>query len=181
MDDLEIRPARAEDAPAISALVRTVFEAFVAPDYSAEGHATFDREIAPQAMAERLAEPPAAGRTSLVACAKAGEPVGYLEVEGQHIRELFVAGAYQRRGVARALLARAFRGREDREVTVNAAPRSQAAYLALGFAPAGPLTTCDGLTFRPKRWAHVPFGWYSIPLIVIYLGGAYALFVEPWK
>ena len=149
MDEIGIRPARPEEAPAISALVRQVFEAFVAPHYGAEGRATFDREIAPEAMAARLAENPAEGRTALVACAGTGALVGYLEVEKCHIRELFVAGPHQRHGIARALLACAFEGREHQEVTVNAAPNSVDAYAALGFVPAGPVTTTDGLTFRP--------------------------------
>jgi len=150
MREIEIRPARAADAPAISALVREVFAAFVAPRYGAEGRATFEREIAPEAMAARLAEPPDGGRTALVACTvEGGEPVGYLEVEKRHIRELFVARPFQRRGVARALLARALEGREAAEITVNAAPNSLEAYAGLGFEPAGPWIARDGLTFRP--------------------------------
>jgi GNAT superfamily N-acetyltransferase len=150
MREIEIRPARAADAPAISALVRDVFAGFVAPRYGAEGRATFEREAAPQALAARLAEPPDSGRTALVACTlEGGEPVGYLEVEKRHIRELFVAGPYQRRGIARALLARAFEGRQAAEVTVNAAPNSLEAYAGLGFEPAGPWIDRDGITFRP--------------------------------
>ena len=64
-------------------------------------------------------------------------------------RELFVAGPLQRRGIARSLLARAFTGRENAEVTVNAAPNSVEAYAGLGFEPAGPWASSDGLTFRP--------------------------------
>ncbi len=71
------------------------------------------------------------------------------EIEKSHIRELFVAGPYQRRGIARALLARAFQGREEAEVTVNAAPGSLDAYAGLGFGPAGPRATINGLTFLP--------------------------------
>jgi len=150
MTEIEIRPARAEDAPAISALVLAVFEAFVAPHYGAEGRATFDREVAPEAMAERLAGPTVNDRRALVACtAPTGAPVGYIEVEKNHIRELFVSGPYQRRGIARALLARAFEDRKEADVTVNAAPNSAKAYAALGFAPADPWTTSDGLIYRP--------------------------------
>jgi GNAT superfamily N-acetyltransferase len=150
MDAFEIRPARAEEAPAISALVLTVFEACVAPHYGAEGRATFGHEAAPEAIASRLAQPRKDGHRALVACAaEDGRPIGYLEVEKSHIRELFVAGPFQHRGIARALLARAFEGREREEVTVNAAPYSVEAYTRLGFKPAGPRATINGLTFRP--------------------------------
>ena len=159
MDAFEIRPARAEEAPAISALVLQVFEACVAPHYGAEVRATFDREIDQEAMAARLAETREGGRTALVACTvEDGTLIGYLEVEKSHIRELFVASAHQRRGIARALLNRAFAGRDPEEVTVNAAPNSIAAYAALGFEPAGPWATINGLTYQPlvRRAAQRP-------------------------
>ena len=155
MSKIEFRPALGDEAPAISALVLEVFEAFVAPHYGAQGHLTFGHEAAPEAMAARLAD----GRTALVACA-AGSCglVGYIEVEKSHIRELFVAGPYQRRGIARALLARAFDDNEEAEITVNAAPGSLDAYAGLGFGPAGPRATINGLIFFPmvRRSAHAP-------------------------
>jgi len=159
MSDIEFRPALVDEAPAISALVLEVFEAFVAPHYGAQGRVTFGREAAPEAMAARLAARLAEGRTALFACA-AGSCglVGYIEVEKSHIRELFVAGPYQRRGIARALLARAFDDNEEAEITVNAAPGSLDAYGGLGFGPAGPRATINGLIFFPmvRRSAHAP-------------------------
>ncbi len=155
MSDIKFRPALVDETPAISALVLEVFEAFVAPHYGTEGRVTCGHEAAPEAMAARLAD----GRTALVACA-AGSCglVGYIEVEKSHIRELFVAGPYQRRGIARALLARAFDDNEEAEITVNAAPGSLDAYAGLGFGPAGPRATINGLIFFPmvRRSAHAP-------------------------
>ena len=159
MSDIEFRPALVDETPAISALVLEVFEAFVAPHYGTEGRVTCGHEAAPEAMAARLAARPADGRTALVACAAESRGlVGYIEVEKSHIRELFVAGPYQRRGIARALLARAFDDNEEAEITVNAAPGSLDAYAGLGFRPAGPRATIDGLTFLPmvRRSVHAP-------------------------
>jgi GNAT superfamily N-acetyltransferase len=155
MSKIAFRPALVDEAPAISALVPEVFEAFVAPHYGAQGHATFGHEAAPEAMAAR----PADGRTALVACAaESCGLVGYIEIEKSHIRGIFVAGPYQRRGIARALLARAFDDNEEAEITVNAAPGSLDAYAGLGFGPAGPRATINGLTFLPmvRRSAHAP-------------------------
>ncbi len=155
MSDLEFHPALVDETPAISALVREVFEAFVAPHYGTEGRVTCGHEAAPEAMAARLAD----GRTALVACAaESCGRVGYIEVEKSHIRELFVAGPYQRRGIARALLARAFDDNEEAEITVNAAPGSLDAYAGLGFGPAGPRATINGLISLPmvRRSAHAP-------------------------
>ena len=80
------------------------------------------------------------------------------EIEKSHFRELFVAGPYQRRGIARDLLARAFQGRKEAEITVNGAPGSLDAYAGLGFRPAGPRATINGLIFFPmvRRSAHAP-------------------------
>ena len=58
-------------------------------------------------------------------------------------------GQRQKACLARALLARAFEDRERQEVTVNAAPGSVEAYARLGFRPAGPWATINGLTFQP--------------------------------
>ncbi len=155
MSDIEFRPALVDETPAISALVLEVFEAFVAPHYGTEGRVTCGHEAAPEAMAARLAD----GRTALVACAAESRGlVGYIEVEKSHIHELFVAGPYQRRGIARALLARAFDDNEEAEITVNAAPGSLDAYAGLGFRPAGPRATINGLIFFPmvRRSVHAP-------------------------
>ena len=159
MSKIEFRPALGDEAPAISALVLEVFEAFVAPHYGTEGRVTFGHEAAPEAMAARLAARLAEGRTALVACAAESRGlVGYIEVEKSHIRELFVAGPYQRRGIARALLARAFDDNEEAEITVNAAPGSLDAYAGLGFRPAGRRATINGLAVLPmvRRSAHAP-------------------------
>ncbi len=67
MSDIEFRPALVDEAPAISALVLDVFEAFVAPHYGAQGHATFGHEAAPEAMAARLS-------ARLAACLAEGRP-----------------------------------------------------------------------------------------------------------
>lgn len=42
------------------------------------------------------------------------------------------------------------------------------------------LIVIAGLVFRPRRKTPLKMSWYSVALIVIYLGGAYALFIAPW-
>jgi cation:H+ antiporter len=42
------------------------------------------------------------------------------------------------------------------------------------------LIVIAGLVFRPRRKTPLRMSWYSVALIVIYLGGAYALFTAPW-
>ena len=38
-----------------------------------------------------------------------------------------------------------------------------------------------GLISRPRRITPLRISWHSVALIIFYLGGAYALFTEPWK
>jgi cation:H+ antiporter len=42
------------------------------------------------------------------------------------------------------------------------------------------LIVIAGLIFRTRRKTPLRMSWYSVALIVIYLGGAYALFAAPW-
>jgi len=42
------------------------------------------------------------------------------------------------------------------------------------------LIVIAGLIFRTRRKTPLRMSWYSVVLIVIYLGGAYALFTAPW-
>jgi len=42
------------------------------------------------------------------------------------------------------------------------------------------LIVIAGLIFRTRRKTPLRMSWYSVALIVIYLGGAYALFTAPW-
>lgn len=43
------------------------------------------------------------------------------------------------------------------------------------------LIVIAGLIFRTRRKTPLRMSWYSVVLIVIYLGGAYALFTAPWR
>jgi len=42
-----------------------------------------------------------------------------------------------------------------------------------------PLIVIAGLIFRPRRKTPLRMSWYSVALIVVYLGGACALFTAP--
>ncbi len=147
---VSIRPARPDEAGAISALVLRVFEACVAPRYGAEGRDTFSRQATPEAFQERLA----GGNPGILALelgpdGAEGPPLGFLELQDSHIRHFFVEVSGQRQGIGRRLLDRALALRPGAELTVNAAPNSEAAYARLGFEPAGPWLRADGITFRP--------------------------------
>lgn len=43
------------------------------------------------------------------------------------------------------------------------------------------LIVIAGLILRPRRKMPLRVSWYSVALIAVYLGGAYALFMAPWR
>jgi len=139
------------DLEAVSVLVRRVFDAHVAGLYPPEGCGEFYRFIEPAALSAGLGS----GLAGYVAreAGEGGAPVGVLVLrDPAHISLFFVETTQQGRGVGRQLFDRAateFAGQGAMEFTVNASPSSVAVYVALGFAPTGPLQEKNGITFVP--------------------------------
>jgi GNAT superfamily N-acetyltransferase len=143
------RRMRADEVGRVAALVRRVHAAFVAPDESPEGRATFARYAAAEAMAARAGD-------HQIWLAEAGDAlVGVLEVRGgAHVALLFVDGARQRRGIGRGLLGAAFGAAAAwPALTVNSTPDAVGAYERLGFVATAPPQEQHGLRFVPMRRA----------------------------
>jgi ribosomal protein S18 acetylase RimI-like enzyme len=152
------RPMARRELPAVAAMVRQVFDRFVAPAYTTAGRRSFLAYARPVRIGDRLEQ----DHRVLIA-EEQGRLAGMIEVRGAgHVSMLFVDGDCQRRGVGRALLRAAFApppvgarrgaGRPPPAadlITVNAAPNSIAAYERLGFRPTGPEKTVKGLRFLP--------------------------------
>ncbi|MBC7256401.1 MAG: GNAT family N-acetyltransferase [Chloroflexi bacterium] len=147
-----IRPMEAGEEEKVSALVRRVFDLFVAPEYEPEGIQSFYRYIEPQCLRERAAK----DHDILLAFVDK-TPVGVLELrEGRHISLLFVDAMFQGRGIARALLEEAIALARQRDpqvakITVNASPNSAFIYERLGFRATGPRQSRDGIIFIPME------------------------------
>lgn len=144
-----LQPGEEEDA---CALVRRVFDVFVAPEYEPEGVHAFHRYADPQQMRERLSD----GYDVLLAFV-GGALVGVLEMRGgHHISLLFVDAMFQGRGIARALMDAAIAlGRERvpglKVISVNASPNSALIYERLGFRATAPRQQRDGMVFIPME------------------------------
>jgi GNAT superfamily N-acetyltransferase len=148
---------RPEECEAVASLVARTFHHDVAPGYPARGITEFLAYANAQGLHTRMAQ----AHTAWVAVA--GEAlVGMVEMrEHRHVSLLFVDPAWQRRGVARALLSRVLQeARAARPllagVTVNAAPNAVGAYERLGFRPTGPLEERSGVVSRPMVLALSP-------------------------
>jgi len=148
------RPLQSGEEAAVCDFVLRVFAEFVAGQYVAAGVREFQAYVQPEALRRRLQ----ADHFVLLAEA-AGEIVGAIEVRAcDHISLLFVAGRFQRRGIARELLQRALatcrRQRpEVREISVNSSPNAVQAYARLGFRPLGAEQTVNGIRFTPMALA----------------------------
>jgi GNAT superfamily N-acetyltransferase len=142
---LAMRTASADDASAISSLVETAFVAGIAPHYGEQGRATFVNFVRPEVIAKRLE----ADNEAWVAVRDGRSIVGYLELDGDHLKMLFVLPELQRSGVGRRLLSflRVFRA--GHTITLNSAPNADAFYLAMGFRPTGPRQQQNGIVFTP--------------------------------
>ena len=157
-----IRKARVDDAPAISALItRHLPLLAVRPDGAGAGR--FLESIAPQAIQGYVT---AANVRYCVA--QAGSTLaGVVAVrDGTHLFHLFVAGEFQRQGLARRLWAHALRhaqaaGRVD-TFTVNSSLFAVPVYQRLGFAVCGEPVEQHGVVFVPMRTA--PGGAPGVPV-----------------
>jgi GNAT superfamily N-acetyltransferase len=85
-----------------------------------------------------------------------GDLAGFIAIrDNAHLFHLFVARAFQRRGLASGLWREARKEALNRgnpgEFTVNSSLNAIAVYAAFGFVPSGPVTTAHGISFLPMR------------------------------
>ena len=148
---MNIRPATAADAKAISSLIAETAHHFMLHP-SGRGAERFLEGITPQAIAGYVASP---SYYYLVAVS-GPEVVGAVALrDGRHLFHLFVAPNRQRQGIARALWSAAMKGAApDLEaLTVNSSPNAVVVYEKFGFTPTGSRTEMHGIAFIPMKAA----------------------------
>lgn len=139
-----IRRLRPEEIPDALALIWNVFLQFEAPEYSAEGIATFRASLEDRERIRRLVFYGAFEGKKLVGVLCMRAP--------QHIAGFFVDAAYHRRGIGRGLF-EAMRQDYDRQVfTVHSSPYAVGFYRRLGFVPTQGEQVTDGLRYTPMRF-----------------------------
>lgn len=142
-------PMRPEDKAEALSLVRSVFDAHVAPSFSAEGRTTFHEFVHLFAFSHQT------GETFALVARRERTIVGVIEVvDGSHVALLFVAPEFQGHGVGGELMRRAaaecLRRMPPPDVlTVNASPNAVAAYARMGFVPRGQEQERDGIRHVP--------------------------------
>ncbi|MEI6766667.1 MAG: GNAT family N-acetyltransferase [Bacteroidota bacterium] len=134
----------------VSQLISSVFDEFVAPDYTEGGVNFFKEFIRPEKFMERIMK----GDFILVA-ADEDKIVGMIEVrDNDHISLLFVDKNYQRRLIAKNLFQEALKHCRsiDPELSmfyVHASPYSIPAYHKIGFAAIGGMKEANGIFYLP--------------------------------
>ena len=149
--EIEVRPAAAQEWDEAMQLVLRTFTEFDAPDYSEEGIANFHKFIT-DAELRRLFM---TGEYQLYVALYEGKILGIISLrEKKHISLLFVEGRYHRSGIGKLLIsyARARAVKEKQEcITVNASPYAVGFYLKQGFGRLGEEMTADGIRFTPMK------------------------------
>ena len=145
---INISAPSATDAPACFALVKRVFDACVAPDYSAQGIASYYRFITPAYVANWRRE----NRLCLVA-KDDKQIVGIIDVrDGFHITMFFVDVEYQNKGIGRNLLENAVGACKTSNsstefIEVHSSPFAVRIYERLGFVKKDVEREVEGIRF----------------------------------
>jgi GNAT superfamily N-acetyltransferase len=150
---MHIRPARPEDANAISALIHSVAHYFtVKPDGS--GADEFLTTISPEAISRYIS----GANFQYLAGFVDQALVGVVAVrDNKHLYHLFVSPQFQRRGYAKALwkaaMDKAIELGNPGEFTVNSTPFAAPVYESFGFEALGPKVETKGIAYIPMRYS----------------------------
>ena len=139
-----VRRLRAGEIPDALALMWKVFLQFEAPEYSAEGIASFRASLEDEERIRSMTFYGAFDGKKLVGVLCMRAP--------QHIAGFFVDAAYHRRGIGRTLF-ETMRQDYDRQVfTVHSSPYAVGFYRRLGFVPTQVEQITNGLRYTPMRF-----------------------------
>ena len=140
----KIRPAHADDLPAISAVWLAAFNAAVAPSLSATGVATFGSIAAADAFGTRLL-----GDNHILVAEHENRIVGVIELkEGRHLAMLFVDPTCQGQGIGHALFEAVLPLVREPVLTVRASLNAVPTYRRYGFVPDGDVGEFNGLVYQ---------------------------------
>ncbi|UIJ39403.1 GNAT family N-acetyltransferase [Desulfobaculum bizertense] len=136
-----------QEIPAARELVASVFLRCIAPDYSQTGQEQFFAFITPAALRQRFS-----AESVFFIARHNTQIIGLLEVQkGRHIALLFTHCDWHGKGVATALLNKAFTFTKDCTITVNSSPSAIPVYTRLGFRPTQDMQDIHGIRFVPMQ------------------------------
>ena len=148
---IKIRSGSPSDVEAIARLIAS-FQGELTDDPSGAGAEEYLASVSVEAEREYLAS----ARYLYVLACSGSQLVGFIAIrDGSHLFHLFVERAHQRQGIARLLWERALGDlcapSSAGVFTVNSSLSAVPVYRALGFLPAGSITSVHGISFLPMR------------------------------
>ena len=148
---MNIRPAKTQDAEAISALINASAHHFLL-DSSGKGAERFLAAITPQAILGYISS---SNFHYLIAEDGTGLAGAVALRDGRHLFHLFVSPNHQRQGLARTLweAVKNCAARDLKTFTVNSSPNAVAVYERFGFVVSGLRTEVNGIAFVPMEAA----------------------------
>lgn len=142
---MEIRSILPEELPAAIELIWDTFQAYEAPEYPAEGIATFR---------DSLDSPDYLGALELWGAFREEKLLGVIATRSQrgHIALFFVKQSCLGQGIGRQLFAYLLPLCPGPLLTVNSSPYAVAFYEKLGFVADSPEQLRDGIRFTPMHY-----------------------------
>lgn len=150
--EISIKKYKQGQEIAIFQLIKAVYDAFVAIDYSPEGNAFFYDWIQPQKIAERQLK-----QNNIWLAYMGAELAGVIEIrDNKFVSLLFVDKNYQRHGIAKSLFDASLREMKQRnssldKVYVHASPFSIPIYRNMGFVETDDMCEENGIKYVPME------------------------------
>jgi ribosomal protein S18 acetylase RimI-like enzyme len=143
---------RHDEVAGASILIKSLFDEFIAEDYSAEGVENFYERVSGLSILER------AQLGSFISVFKSSNEItGYIELTGiNHIYLLFVKKDCQKQGIARQLIDSLIIYMQDnysdvKEITVNSTFNALGFYEKIGFKKIADFQLKNGITSFPMK------------------------------
>ena len=144
---MSIRVANETDLPQIAGLVASLSH-FYLDDPGKELPVWFRDSITEAAFAARVSSPEYLN----FVYEEAGVLMGYISIKGgSHLYHLFVAQAFQGRGVSRLLWLHAKEHSQSKHFSLRSSLYAVPVYKRFGFVESGPVGTKDGISFQPME------------------------------
>lgn len=147
----DLRPAQPRDLPALSHMLRMIYDRDIAAHNEPQGRSRFFTYVRPADFTARMEQE----ASDLILAWQGTWLAGCLERQAAHVLLLFVHPHYRCQGLARQLVGHALAALQAQGLppilTLNAAPNAYSAYVRLGFRPVGPAFIYQGIRARPMR------------------------------
>lgn len=147
---MKIKPISQEDLETVQTLILGEYERLIKDEFTEEGQAVFEEFIRPSSIQKRVFEGNAPALKAIIG----GRLVGYIELKKfSRVSLFFVSGAFQNRGIGRALLRKLeqYLPPEQEKLEVHSSMVAVTAYQKLGFKQLSAPLVDWGIKYTPME------------------------------